>query len=511
MKRDVIVIGAGIGGTTAAALLQKAGLQTLLLDKNPRIGGSCSWYEKRGFHVDYGTHMFSRGAKGPLGQALRSVGAAVEFRQTPNLSELRGPGISLVVPSAAWKLPLFCLEAVRQLRIPMRELPHISRMFADIFLMSPQKIEAWDERSIDEFISGYTDDPRLFGLLGFLLGLYFILPPWECSAGESIYCLQNMLRDNALSYPKGGAAAIPRAFVAALRRYGGECWTRARVESLTRSGDGWRVTLRDGRELHAKTVVSTSSLPDLVDWIGPGKLPAAYGAVAAGVRKSYIAVQCKIALPRRRETTGCLVGAYTPDPSFNPWTISLDDYRTQFEHLDAGRVPPVVPIYCPIPTNFDASLGPPGTQLLTACAVAPTTDIARPEDKHPTRRNDKRFKEALLAAMETLVPGCTKEALFVDVMSTEGIASWIGKKHGPAVSTGQTPHQSGRNRPSVRSGLAGLYVAGDAAGGRGVGTELACESAIECAAAILADRRAAAAPSLEQLRRTAAPIAAVTA
>lgn len=489
MKRDVIVVGGGIGGTTVAALLQKAGLHTVLLDKNPRVGGSCSWYEKRGFRVDYGTHMFSRGSRGPLGRALRQVGSYVEFRQTENLSELRGPGVSLVVPSAAWKLPKFCLDAVRQLRIPLRELPRISKLFADIVMMSPQQIESWDARSIDEFIGGYTDDPRLFGLLGFLLGLYFILPPWDCSAGESIYCLQHMLRDNALSYPVGGAAAIPRAFVGALERYGGESWQRAKVTSIEPRGDGWRVGLRDGRELFADTVISTSSLPDLVDLVGEGKLPEPYGARAATVKKSYIAVQCKIALPTKRETTGCLVGAYTPDPSFNPWTISLDDYRTQFEHLDGGRVPPVVPIYCPIPTNFDPSLGPPGTQLLTACAVAPTTDIARPEDDARDGRNDRRFKDALLSAMETLVPGCLRDALFVDVMSTEGIASWIGKKHGPAVSTGQTPGQSGRRRPSVRTGLRGLYVAGDAAGGRGVGTELACDSAMECAEAVLADRR----------------------
>ncbi|MGZ3408545.1 MAG: phytoene desaturase family protein, partial [Polyangia bacterium] len=154
---------------------------------------------------------------------------------------------------------------------------------------------------------------------------------------------------------------------------------------------------------------------------------------------------------------------------------------------DAGRVPKVVPVYCPIPTNFDAALAPPGMQLLTACAVAPCTDVPRPEDTRPHASSDTAFIDGLLGALKALVPGAVEEALFVDTMSTEALAAWIGKAGGPAVSTGQTPSQVGRDRPTVRTPLPGLYVCGDGAGGRGIGTELACASAIECVDALAAD------------------------
>jgi len=36
---DVIVVGAGLGGSTCAALLAKRRLNVLLLDKNARAGG----------------------------------------------------------------------------------------------------------------------------------------------------------------------------------------------------------------------------------------------------------------------------------------------------------------------------------------------------------------------------------------------------------------------------------------------------------------------------------------
>jgi prolycopene isomerase len=497
MNRDVVVIGSGIGGSTCAALLAKAGLRTLLVEKNPRIGGSCGWYDKRGFRIDYGTHLFTRGDRGPLGVALRRVGARVEFLRTDDLAEVRGPGLHLVLPAQAWRLPKFCVEAVRQLRIPARELPRIVRLFHDLVTMRPDEIERWDTRTIEDFVDRYTENPRLFGLFGFLLGLYFILPPWEVSAGEAIHCFQAMVRDNRLSYPRGGSGAIPRAFAEAIERYGGEVRTRAGAQSIDRHEGGWRVALKDGVEVRARAVVSTTSLGDLVErLVGAAHFPSEYAARARGVRKSYVAVQAKVALARPLERAGCVVGGWARDPSFDPWNVTRADYRQSFRDLDAGLVPKVVPVYCPIPTNFDPSLAPPGAQLLTACAVAPTTDVPRPEDTRPHARpdgtmrlaaNDRAFVDGLLSAMRALVPGCLDEALFVDTMGTEALAAWIGKSGGPAVSTGQTPSQSGRLRPTVRTPLDGLYVCGDGAGGRGIGTELACASAMECADAVLAD------------------------
>ena len=83
--------------------------------------------------------------------------------------------------------------------------------------------------------------------------------------------------------------------------------------------------------------------------------------------------------------------------------------------------------------------------------------------------------------------GSTSTRVFVDRFSVDFIEKWIGKEFGPAVSTAQTPDQVGARRPPVYTPLRGLYLAGCNAGARGVGTELAAASAMECVDRILAD------------------------
>jgi flavin-dependent dehydrogenase len=53
---DVIVIGSGPGGLSAATLLQKRGLDCLLIDKNNLLGGKMISIEKDGYAYDLFPH-----------------------------------------------------------------------------------------------------------------------------------------------------------------------------------------------------------------------------------------------------------------------------------------------------------------------------------------------------------------------------------------------------------------------------------------------------------------------
>jgi prolycopene isomerase len=483
-RYDAIVIGSGLGGSTAASLLALYGFRTVLLERNPRIGGSCSFYEKQGFHVDVGTHMFTRGDAGPFGYVQERLGIKprLEFLRAEPIALVRGLGVDLAVPAAAWRAPRFLLETVRQLRIPPRDWPGLARLFTDILTMSPAQIDALDDTTVDVLVARYTDNPKACALFGLLLGLYFILPYWEVSAGEAVYCFQRMIRANALGYPRGGSVAVPATIVTGGRAHGLEVLVRAGVRRIHADGGRVRaVELEDGRSLEGRVVVSTSSLRDTVHMTGEACFPAEYVTRVGRSRKSYIAVQAKVALRRPLVRGGCVVGGVAEvEDGVDPHAWTQAQFRQLFAEFEAGKVPRVIPIYAPIPTSFDPALAPEGRQLITACALAPTSDVA-------LETEPRRWEEALVRALEAVVPGIQEEAVFLDTTSVAFIERWIGKKHGPAVSTGQTPDQVGRKRPPVRTPVRGLYVCGDGAGGRGVGTELACESGIECANAVSRD------------------------
>jgi diapolycopene oxygenase len=65
-KKRVIVIGAGLGGISAAVSLASAGFEVELCEKNERIGGKLNLLERDGFSFDLGPsiiilpHLFRR-------------------------------------------------------------------------------------------------------------------------------------------------------------------------------------------------------------------------------------------------------------------------------------------------------------------------------------------------------------------------------------------------------------------------------------------------------------------
>ena len=76
---DCVVIGAGIGGLSAAARLVAAGLRPLVVEERDRVGGRFSSVDVEGFRVSTGAVAVECG--GVLEETFRVVDAPFEVRR----------------------------------------------------------------------------------------------------------------------------------------------------------------------------------------------------------------------------------------------------------------------------------------------------------------------------------------------------------------------------------------------------------------------------------------------
>jgi phytoene dehydrogenase-like protein len=95
-RYDALVIGAGAGGLTAAALLSHHGYKTLLVELRDRVGGRASSYTTDdGFTINTGAIAIEYG--GALEQAFKTVGAPFEIRipEPATLFRIKGRDVAL--------------------------------------------------------------------------------------------------------------------------------------------------------------------------------------------------------------------------------------------------------------------------------------------------------------------------------------------------------------------------------------------------------------------------------
>jgi C-3',4' desaturase CrtD len=93
MAYEVVVVGGGIGGLTAAALLAARGVNVCLLEKEPRAGGCLTSFEKFGYEFETTAGLYSSWQPGEIHERV--------FAELPTPA----PEVSLVSPPYVVRLP----------------------------------------------------------------------------------------------------------------------------------------------------------------------------------------------------------------------------------------------------------------------------------------------------------------------------------------------------------------------------------------------------------------------
>jgi len=123
-------------------------------------------------------------------------------------------------------------------------------------LRTAPTVTRWGLRSAGALIEAHARDPRLRAVLSGQAGDHG-LPPSLCSAPVHAAVAAHYLDGGW--YPRGGGGSIPRAFVRALKRAGGELLLNTMVDRIL-LGDGKAIGVRlaDGTEIRSRYVISNA-------------------------------------------------------------------------------------------------------------------------------------------------------------------------------------------------------------------------------------------------------------
>jgi phytoene dehydrogenase-like protein len=509
---DAIVIGSGLGGLTCAAYLSAAGKRTLVLESHYVAGGNSQSfrrkYQGRLYEFDVGIHYIGEcGPEGLITRVLRGAGleGRVKFRNLDpdGFTTLMFPDLTFRVP-AGWDryrarlLQTFpdeaenlsrVIEVMRTVADQGRRLQNGELAPQQAFVEAPLFFE-WGIRPVTELFAEYHLSQRASAVLLGEQGDYAVRP------SRTSVALAAGLTDHYMSgafYPEGGGQMLAARLVEAIRAYGGEVRTRARVERIRiENGRVAGVVLaRSGERIDAPIVVSNADLKrtvhelvgdeyfdgEIVERVRGYRMSIPLFIVYLGVKQDYIAQK----LPN---TNYFMWGGY--------------DIENIYEQLESGRMPTEDFVYVTITSLKDPGdprLAPPGHSNLQIMTLVPREyglwNVERGPAEGGQYHQDEEYRrrkgelcERLITAAERVLPGLR------DSIDWQEAATPVTQERF-TLSTGGTSYgiefavdQMGPLRIGPATDVSGLFLAGASTpSGHGIGSVM--RSGVQAASAVL--------------------------
>lgn len=213
---DVIVIGAGIAGLTAAHFLARAGMSVRVIEASGRVGGRMTTDAVGGFLIDRGAQFLSS-EYGLLLSLTTEFGLRKSIRETSpwsailrkgKLRRMRADNPLHALTSGLLGMSAWLKLGWRswQLRHPLNTLP--LNDYSQWSCFDNESVSSWTDREIDSSVTEYLFDPMLHG--------FYFQEPEESSRALSLALLAFGLRRARTLTLSGGIGALPEAMASRL-------------------------------------------------------------------------------------------------------------------------------------------------------------------------------------------------------------------------------------------------------------------------------------------------------
>ncbi|MFL0773449.1 MAG: C-3',4' desaturase CrtD [Prochlorococcus sp.] len=465
----VIVIGAGIAGLTAAALLAREGIPVTLLEAHHQPGGCAGTFRRGSYVFDVGATQVAGLQPGGSHERLFR-----HLQLPPPAAELLNPGCVVDLadgsqPIHLWHDPIHWREE-RQRQFPGSEsfwelcgaLHRSNWAFASRDPVLPPR-NLWDLNQLLKAIGPRTlgsgllsglsvadllrlcrcgDDPRLRRFLDLQIKLYSQEPLEQTAALYGATVLQMAQAPLGLWHLNGSMQIISDLLVKSLHRDGGHLRLRQRAVRLQGNPQGslWHVDVQT-----AAGTTERLSAADVICSLPPQCLPRLISA-ADERSGAYLRQLSKLPKPN-----GALVFYGATDRAALPNQCPV---HLQFDSGEAGS------LFITISCEGDGR-APAGQATVIASMFTPTADWCSLIEPAYQQKKEAAFV-AIRAALQTALRlPSSHQWCHQELATPRGFAAWTGRPEGIVGGLGQHPRRFGPFGLASRTPLPGLWLCGD--------------------------------------------------
>jgi phytoene dehydrogenase-like protein len=472
----VIVVGAGLGGLSAATMLARNGVETLLLERHNVPGGYATSFVRGRYEFEVALHELSGigppERRGSLYRYLDYLGVAdkVDFITIPNLyrsvilGDGKEPALDITLPAGRERFEETLCTAfpheARGIRRFVKRIFDLRRDFIQIArqrgignpLTMPFRLRHFFRylpTTWGQVLNRDVKDPYARALLSQYWG-YFGLPPSQVAFLYASMGLASYVRQGP-AFPIGRSQALSHAFLSAFEEAGGEARMNCGVQQITtRDGRVAGVITEGGDEIGADWIVSNADpITTCRDMIGLEHVPADFFTrlQSSDVAPSTVNVYLGVA------RSAAALGLTEHEIFINP-DIDFDGH---FDSIRGLGPPAGIAITCY--NVVYPEISPPDTSIvvLTALSYGEPWYTVPPADYVETKN---RIGDAMIGLAEIVAPDLRQYTEVVEVSTPLTNMRYAGTLGGSIYGFNQPPRDNMVWRMGHRGPLAGLYFAG---------------------------------------------------